>query len=78
MKLSFYLLNGIKLLMDKTGRNIGELKHEGWIRELAFLVNVTGHVSNFDNELQSKISSLPRCTTIARSSKSSFDCEETS
>jgi hypothetical protein len=71
------MLNELKFLMEKKGRNIGELKHEEWIRELAFLVNVTSHVSNLDKELQVKISSLPRCKTISRPSKSSCDCEET-
>ena len=60
------MLNGIKLLLEKKDRNIGEVKQEWWIRELAFFINVTGHVSNLDKHLQGKISSLPRCTTRAR------------
>jgi hypothetical protein len=51
------MLHGLKFLMEKKGRNIGELKHEEWMRELAFLINVIGHDSNLDKELQGKISS---------------------
>jgi hypothetical protein len=32
-----YLLNEIKLLIKKEGRNIEDLKDEGWITDLSFL-----------------------------------------
>jgi hypothetical protein len=39
--------------MEKKGRNIEELNDEGWITELVFLVDVTGHL-NLNRELQGK------------------------
>jgi hypothetical protein len=39
--------------MEK-GRNIEELNDEGWITDLAFLVDVTGHLNNLNKELQGK------------------------
>jgi hypothetical protein len=40
--------------MEKKGRNIEELNAEGWITNLAFLVDVTGHLNNLNKELQGK------------------------
>jgi hypothetical protein len=54
MKRFFYLLNEIKLLTEKKGRNIEELNDEGWITDLAFLEDVTGHLNNLNKELQGK------------------------
>jgi hypothetical protein len=38
--------------MEKKGRNIEELNDEGRIKNLAFLVDVTGHLNNVNKELQ--------------------------
>jgi hypothetical protein len=48
----FYLLNEIKLCMEKTGRNMEYLQDEGWITDLACLVDVAGHLNNLNKELQ--------------------------
>jgi hypothetical protein len=40
--------------MEKKGKNIEELNNEGWITNLAFLVDVTGHLKNLNRELQGK------------------------
>jgi hypothetical protein len=63
--------------MEKKGRNIEELNDEGWITDLVFLVDVTGHLNNLNKSSRVKISSLPICMTISRSSESSFDCGKT-
>jgi hypothetical protein len=39
--------------MGKKGRNIEELNDEGWITDLAFLVDVTGHLY-LNKELRGK------------------------
>jgi hypothetical protein len=38
--------------MEKTGRNMEYLQDEGWITDLAFLVDVAGHLNNLNKELQ--------------------------
>jgi hypothetical protein len=53
LKRYFDLLNEIKF-MEKKGRNIEELNDEGWITDLAFLVDVTGRLNNVNKELQGK------------------------
>jgi hypothetical protein len=53
LKRFFYLLNEIKLFMEKEGRNIEEL-NDGWITDLAFLVDVTGQLNNHNKALHSK------------------------
>jgi hypothetical protein len=40
--------------MENKGRNIEDLNDEGWITDLAFLVDVTGHLNNLNKELQGK------------------------
>jgi hypothetical protein len=60
--------------MENKGRTIEELNDEGWITDLAFLVNVTGRLNNFNRV---KISSLPICIIISSPSESSFDCGKT-
>jgi hypothetical protein len=40
--------------MEKKGRNIEQLNDEGWITDLAFLVDVTGNLNNVNKELQGK------------------------
>jgi hypothetical protein len=54
LKRFFDLLNEIKLFVEKKGKNIEELSDEGWITDLAFLVDVTGHMNKFNKELQGK------------------------
>jgi hypothetical protein len=54
LKRCFDLLNEIKLFREKKGRNIEELNDERWITDLAFLVDVTGHLNNLNKELQGK------------------------
>jgi hypothetical protein len=39
--------------MEKKGRNTGE-KNDGWTTNLAYLVDVTGHMNNLNKELQGK------------------------
>jgi hypothetical protein len=48
------LLNEIKLFMEKKGRNAEEFFDGEWITDLAFLVDVTGHLNKFNKELQGK------------------------
>jgi hypothetical protein len=40
--------------MEKKSRNIEELNDEGRITDLAFPMDVTGHLNNLNKELQSK------------------------
>jgi hypothetical protein len=40
--------------MENKGRNIKELKDEGWITDLVFFVAVNGHFNNLNKELQDK------------------------
>jgi hypothetical protein len=40
--------------MKNKGKNIEELNDGGWITDLAFLVDVTGHLNNFNKELHGK------------------------
>jgi hypothetical protein len=40
--------------MEKKDRNIEEMNAERWITNLAFLVDVTGHLTNLNKELQGK------------------------
>jgi hypothetical protein len=40
--------------MEKKDRNIEELNDEGWITDLVFLVDVTGHLNYLNKELQGK------------------------
>jgi hypothetical protein len=44
------MLNDIKFLMEKEGTNIEELKDEGRITDLAFLVDVTGLINNLNKK----------------------------
>lgn len=48
------LLNEIKLSMEKKGREAEEFNDGEWITNLAFLVDVTGHLNKFNKELQGK------------------------
>jgi hypothetical protein len=50
----FYFLNEIKLFMENKGKNIEELNDGGWITDLAFVVDVTGHLNNLSKELYGK------------------------
>jgi hypothetical protein len=65
--------------MEKKGRTIEELNDEGWITDLAFLVDVTGHLNNLNKELQGKGKLITDILyiTISRPSESSFDCVKT-
>jgi hypothetical protein len=47
-------LNEIKLFIEKKGRNIEEFNDEEWITDLAFFVDVSGHLKNLNKELQYK------------------------
>jgi hypothetical protein len=40
--------------MGKEDRNIEELNDEGWLTNLAFLVDVTCYLNNLNKELQGK------------------------
>jgi hypothetical protein len=40
--------------MEKEGRNTEKLNDEGWITDLAFLVDMTRHLNNLNKELQGK------------------------
>jgi hypothetical protein len=79
LKRFFDMVKEIKLFMEKEDRNIEELSDEEWINDLAFLVDVTGHLIILTKSSRVKISSLPICTsiTISRPSESSFDCGKT-
>jgi hypothetical protein len=48
------LLNEIKLFMEKNGRNAEEFNDEERITDIAFLVDVTGHLNKLNKELQGK------------------------
>jgi hypothetical protein len=77
LKQFFDLLNEIKLFMEKKGRNIEELNDEGWITDLAFLVDVTGHLNNLNKELQGKDKLITDMYNNIMAFKSSFDCGKT-
>jgi hypothetical protein len=77
LKLFFDLLNEIKLSMEKKGRNIEELNYVGWTTDLAFLVDVAGHLIILTKSSRIKIRSLPICITTLRPSESSFNCWKT-
>jgi hypothetical protein len=40
--------------MEKKNKRIEELDDEGWISDLAFFVDVTGHLNTLNRELQGK------------------------
>jgi hypothetical protein len=48
------LLNEVKLFTEKKGRNAEEFNDEAWITDLAFLVDVIGHLNKLNKELQGK------------------------
>jgi hypothetical protein len=50
----FDLLKEIKLFKKKKNKRIEDLDDEGWISDLAFFVDVTGHLNNPNKELQGK------------------------
>jgi glutaredoxin-related protein len=47
------LLKEIKLFLEKKNKRI-EQDDEGWIRDLTFLVDATGHLNTLNKELQGK------------------------
>jgi hypothetical protein len=47
-------LNEIKLYTEEKGKNFEELNDEGWVADLALLVVVSGHLNNFNKQLQRK------------------------
>jgi hypothetical protein len=73
LKQFFDLLDEIKLFMEKKGRNIEELNDEGWITDLAFLVDVTGHLNNLNKELHGKDKLITDMYNNIMVFKSSFD-----
>jgi len=44
-------LIGLSKLNYKKGRNVEEMNYEGWMTGLAFLVDVTAHLNNCNEEL---------------------------
>jgi hypothetical protein len=51
----FYdLLPEIKLFMDMKGRPVDEFDNEEWIADLAFLVDITNHISSLNLTMQGK------------------------
>jgi hypothetical protein len=63
----------IKLFTEKKNKRIEELDDEGWISDLAFFVDVTGHWNTLNKELQSKDKFITEMFDI-RLSNLSFDC----
>jgi hypothetical protein len=70
----FDLLKEIKLFVEKNNKRIEELDDEGWISDVAFSVDVTGHLNTLKKSYKAKISSLQTCLTASRLSKLSFSC----
>jgi hypothetical protein len=54
MQRFFYLLKEIKLFTENKNKRIEELDDEGWISDLAFFMDVTGHLNTLNKELQGK------------------------
>jgi hypothetical protein len=54
--------------MDKKDRNIEGLNDEGWITDLAFLVDKNSRLNDVNKYLQSKSVLLPKGTTLSQSS----------
>jgi hypothetical protein len=50
----FYLMKEIKLFMENKNKRIEELDDEGWISDLAFFADVTGHLDTLNKVLQGK------------------------
>jgi hypothetical protein len=63
--------------MEKKSRNTEEM-NDGWTTNLAFLVDVTGHMNNLNKSYKVQTSSLPTGITTSKPSKSGFNCEKTS
>ena len=53
LKAFFDFLNEIYHFWKRT--NIEELNEKGWMTNLAFLIDVTGHLDNLNNELKIKM-----------------------
>lgn len=54
LKRFFELRGEIGQFMEKKGRPVGELKCPEWVRDLAFMVDITQHLSNLNKTLQGR------------------------
>ncbi|XP_076065008.1 general transcription factor II-I repeat domain-containing protein 2B-like [Oratosquilla oratoria] len=54
LKRVYELKSERQMLMHEKGRNVQELKDKEWVRDLAFMVDVTGHLHYQNTRLQGR------------------------
>lgn len=64
----FYdLLEEIKLFMDMKNKPVEELNNEAWISDLAFMVDITSHLSDLNIKMQGKNMMISEFITVIQS-----------
>lgn len=74
---SLYLLKEITMFLEKKDSNTGECNGWSWVTDLAFVVNVTGHLNNRNKEPQGDDKLIAEMHGDVKASKWNFGCGKT-